>query len=95
MPEEMLIEGLELLFGETDCIFRRTNEYREKIFKVHFGKNSFILTILWREIIEDRWIQQNTKRKPQIKHFLWAMNFLYQYLEEIVSSKRFKCDEKT
>ena len=91
----MEVVGLELLFGVHHRVYRRAEDYRLKKFTTHYGKNPRICSILWKEIIRDKWILRKTKGKPKVKHFLWGMHFMHVYDTEAVSSTTFDCDEKT
>ena len=93
--DDFEVLGLELIHGEDGRIFRRKENYRQKNFKQHFGKSPYMISLLWKEIIHDKWILRKTNGKPQPRHLLWALNFMQVYDEETPSSSRFKCDEKT
>ena len=87
--------GLELIVGKHNRLFRRKDEYRKKIFKVHYGKLPCVLFIIWTKVLEDGWIYNQTKQKPKAEHFLWAMNFMQTYNYENVCCIRFNCSKKT
>eukprot|EP00541_Cyclophora_tenuis_P002875 CAMPEP_0116555576 /NCGR_PEP_ID=MMETSP0397-20121206/8225_1 /TAXON_ID=216820 /ORGANISM="Cyclophora tenuis, Strain ECT3854" /LENGTH=318 /DNA_ID=CAMNT_0004080865 /DNA_START=230 /DNA_END=1186 /DNA_ORIENTATION=- len=93
--EEVKVAGLELVFPTNHRVFRRADDYFEKKFKTHFGRNSQTCAKVWSEVTKLEWLLERTHQKPQLKHFLWCMNFMHAYRTEGEACTMFDCDEKT
>jgi hypothetical protein len=73
---------------------RGAQDTRERQFVSHFGLNSGLFLIVWRELAESGWLEF-ASRKAKPEHLLWCLLFLNTYNVEELNATLAGTSERT
>ena len=71
-----------------------TKKFRHR-FRAAFGLPAFLVAHVWRDLVQEGWLNHLGPRSLRPVHLLWALHFLKCYSKESINGCKVGCDEKT
>ena len=94
-PQEMLVEGLQVLgWDKGNMTARLSNQTKIDRFRAHFGADPHVIARIWEDLqttTNENAIVEPSKRI--LKHFFMALHFLKKYPQRIEANTTWKISE--